>query len=85
MSKISTTTAAAVIALGLASAPVTASIVEKEKCYGIAKAGKNDCGTDLHACAGFATVDSDPVEWIMVPKGLCTKIVNGSLTSGQPQ
>ncbi|HEY8508188.1 MAG TPA: DUF2282 domain-containing protein [Steroidobacteraceae bacterium] len=46
---------------------------EKEKCYGIAKAGKNDCGTNAHACAGQARVDNDPNEWAYVPKGTCVK------------
>lgn len=36
------------------------------KCYGIAKAGKNDCGAGSHACAGEAKVDNDPAEWIFV-------------------
>jgi uncharacterized membrane protein len=44
-----------------------------EKCYGIAKAGQNDCGTATHGCAGQATVDKDPAEWKFVPKGTCEK------------
>ncbi len=57
--------------------------METEKCYGVAKAGMNDCGTPTHACAGHAenAVDSDKNEWIMVPTGLCEKLVNGSLTA----
>lgn len=50
-----------------------------EKCAGIAKEGKNDCGTSKHACAGLATVDGDKEEWVYVPKGTCDKIVGGSL------
>lgn len=52
---------------------------KSEKCYGISKEGQNDCGTALHSCAGQAVMDNDPVEWIYVPKGLCDKIVGGSL------
>jgi uncharacterized membrane protein len=47
---------------------------DKEKCYGVAKAGKNDCGTSSHACAGQSKVDNDPVEWKYVPKGECEKM-----------
>lgn len=50
-----------------------------EKCYGIAKAGKNDCGANGHSCAGQAVKDGDGKEWIKVPKGTCEKIVGGSL------
>ncbi|WP_456380815.1 BufA1 family periplasmic bufferin-type metallophore [Thiolapillus sp.] len=50
-----------------------------EKCMGIAKAGKNDCGTSAHACAGQATKDNDPEEWVYVPKGTCDKIAGGKV------
>ncbi len=50
---------------------------EMEKCYGIVKAGMNDCGTPTHSCASHATKDADPSEWIYVPKGMCDKIVGG--------
>ena len=47
-----------------------------EKCYGVAKAGKNDCATPngSHSCAGQARKDNDPVEWKYVAKGTCTKM-----------
>ena len=45
-----------------------------EKCYGIAKAGQNDCGTAKHHCATLAKVDRDPTEWKMVAKGACQKL-----------
>lgn len=44
---------------------------EKEKCYGIAKKGMNDCGTAKHSCAGQAAADSSPDEWKYVAKGSC--------------
>lgn len=53
-----------------------------EKCYGIAKAGQNDCGAKGHACQGQATKNGDKDEWLLVPKGLCNKIVGGSLSPG---
>jgi len=46
----------------------------KEKCFGVAKAGKNDCATSSHACAGHSKADNDPVEWKYVPKGECEKM-----------
>lgn len=52
-----------------------------EKCYGVAKAAKNDCGTASHACAGQAKKDGDPKEWLSLPKGVCQRLANGSLTA----
>ncbi len=51
-----------------------------EKCYGIAKAGLNDCQTATHSCAGTATKDMDGASWIYVPAGTCDKIAGGSAT-----
>jgi uncharacterized membrane protein len=44
---------------------------KKEKCYGIAKAGKNDCKSGAHSCAGHATKDGDKNEWNFVDAGKC--------------
>lgn len=52
---------------------------ETEKCYGVAEAGKNDCGTASHSCAGQAATAKDPSEWVKVPKGTCEKM-GGKLT-----
>lgn len=49
-----------------------------EKCYGIAKAHRNDCGTATHGCSGESKVDKDKEAWIAVPEGLCDKIAGGS-------
>ena len=73
---------ASVFALGLvATAGQAAAAEEKnaEKCYGVVKAGKNDCQTSAHACAGQATKDAQGDSWVYVPKGTCEKIVGGSL------
>ena len=76
--------AAGLLALGLAAAvsaaspaPVTPD-ASKDKCFGIAKAGQNDCAAGKHACAGQSAVDNDPVSWKYVAKGTCEKI-GGSL------
>ena len=54
--------------------------VAGEKCYGIAKAGLNDCQTAGHSCAGTLTRNSDAAAWIYLPAGTCKKIAGGSLT-----
>ncbi|NBW48495.1 MAG: DUF2282 domain-containing protein [Betaproteobacteria bacterium] len=71
-------TAATLMSLTLASAPVAAQ--EKEKCFGIAKAGQNDCAnaSGAHSCAGQSKVDMDKGEWKYVAKGTCEKM-KGSL------
>jgi uncharacterized membrane protein len=47
----------------------------QEKCYGVAKAGQNDCSSKdgSHSCAGQATADKDMNEWKHVAKGTCLK------------
>ncbi len=52
-----------------------------EKCYGIAKAGKNDCQTAKSSCAGTSKKDAQADAWVSVPKGACEKIVGGKLTA----
>lgn len=53
-----------------------------EKCYGIVKAGKNDCGSATAQCAGSSTKDGAKDAWILLPKGTCDKIVGGSTKEG---
>jgi uncharacterized membrane protein len=59
----------------------SALAADKEKCYGVAKAGQNDCAnaTGTHSCAGQASADNDPAEWNYVAKGTCDKL-GGKLT-----
>lgn len=52
-----------------------------EKCYGVSKAGKNDCQTTGSSCAGTSKKDAQSDAWIAVPKGTCEKIVGGKLTA----
>jgi uncharacterized membrane protein len=73
---------ASVLTLGLLTVAGQAGAAEEknaEKCYGIVKAGKNDCQTSAHACAGQAGKDGQGDSWVYVPKGTCEKIVGGSL------
>lgn len=50
-----------------------------EMCYGIAKAGKNDCKTATSSCAGTAKKDGQKDAFLAVPAGTCAKIVGASL------
>ena len=56
---------------------------EMEKCYGVTKAGKNDCAANGHSCAGQAKKDKDAKEWLSVPKGTCDRLVGASTTPGK--
>ena len=73
--------------LGLASGNVQAAEKKAgmEKCFGIAKAGMNDCTgkKSSHSCAGQATKDHDPTAYLIVPKGTCDKIAGGVTTEGK--
>lgn len=72
---------AGAVALAISGAAQTAEAAEKEKCYGVVKAGQNDCGNaqNTHGCMGHAETDGDGGEWISLPEGLCEKLVGGSL------
>jgi uncharacterized membrane protein len=79
------TTVAAALSLALAAVAKAQTHPEKptykfEKCYGVAKAGQNDCYTSTHACGHVSKVDGDPASWIYLPAGTCQKIVGASLT-----
>jgi uncharacterized membrane protein len=74
---------ASLLALGL-STGASQSMAAKgdtEKCAGIVKAGKNDCGTSKSACAGTIKVDNDAEAWIAVPKGSCERIAGGHVVT----
>jgi uncharacterized membrane protein len=73
---------AGIVALTLAQA-ANAQDSSKEKCYGIAKAGQNDCGTARHTCAGKSTRDNSSDDWKYVAKGTCGK-VGGKTSPGGP-
>lgn len=80
---------ASLLALGVVgnAGQALAAKGDNEKCAGIVKAGKNDCGTSHSSCAGSAKVDNDKEAWLYLPKGTCEKIVGASVTtsaSAQP-
>lgn len=73
------------LALGLAgNASAADKKMEMEKCFGIAKAGMNDCASNKgsHSCAGQATKNNDPMDFVAVPKGTCDKIAGGTIMGG---
>lgn len=64
--------AGAVAASFTAHTATTASAMEKEKCYGVSLAGKNDCAAGAGTtCAGSSTVDYQGNAWTLVDKGTC--------------
>ena len=78
--KTTLTVAAALSTALLLAAQVQAQAPATEKCFGIAKAGKNDCQTATSSCAGTSKKDAQTDAWLNVPKGSCAKIAGGSLT-----
>ncbi len=74
----------AAVALGTATAfaqsgPAPVPEWENEKCFGVVKAGKNDCQFSSGSCAGTSNADSLKDTWVYVPAGTCEKIVGASL------
>ncbi len=68
--------------LALLGATATTAVAdEKEKCYGVVKAGHNDCATKTSSCVGTSRMDGQKDAFVAIPKGLCGKLAGGSLTS----
>ena len=59
--------------------------IERERCYGVARAGNNDCGNGKHSCARHAMVDRQADEWKMVPAGTCIKLGGSRMSSDKTQ
>lgn len=74
---------AGLLAVGISAAATQAVAApgDNEKCAGVAKAGKNDCGTSKTSCAGSIKTDRDAEAWIFVPKGTCEKIAGGTVNT----
>ena len=77
--------AAAASLMSLSMAAGSAVAQEKEKCFGIAKAGQNDCANlaGTHSCAGQSQVDMDKGEWTYVAKGTCKDLKGLSADEAQ--
>lgn len=67
---------ASVLALGVVTTAQAADAAPKEKCFGVAKKGANDCAnlSGTHSCAGQSTADNAPDEWKYVAKGTCATL-----------
>lgn len=66
--------------LALTTPAIAADKPKMEQCYGIAKAGKNDCAGgkgSANSCAGTAKKDGQKDSFVLLPKGTCAKIVGG--------
>ena len=68
--------ATSLVSLALLSTPAMAQSSGKEKCYGIAKAGQNDCASlsGTHSCAGQSKVDNGKDSWKYVATGTCKQM-----------
>jgi len=69
--------------VALLAQPAATPTYDAEKCFGIARAGKNDCAANGHSCQAQAKQDANAREWLYVPAGSCERIVGGSLTARQ--
>ena len=76
------TAVAAAVSATFAVAPAMADKPKMEKCYGVVKAKANDCQTATSSCAGTSTVDGQKDAWVLVPAGLCDRLVGGSKSAG---
>ena len=76
---IAALTSGGMLTAATAQAAGAAVCAEQERCYGIAKAGKNDCATSSSACSGSARQDNQKDAWVYVPKGMCQKVAGGTL------
>lgn len=80
--KIILSAISAVLALSASTcsmADTSKATTQTEKCYGISKAGVNDCASGANSCAGSVKTDGQRDAYLLVPTGLCAKIVGGSL------
>lgn len=81
MSLLFTSVIGGLVALAVqAQAADLVQCAAQERCYGVSKAGNNDCATASSACNGSAKQDSQKDAWVYVPKGTCLKLAGGSLS-----
>ncbi len=83
MSTTPVLTVASAATIALLTVPADAAAADKEKCFGIAKAGQNDCAdaAGVHSCAGQSNHDLVATEWKYVAKGTCVDKEHGKLTA----
>lgn len=70
-------------AMTIAASPAAAQMADKDKCFGVALKGKNDCAAGAGTtCAGTSKVDYQGNAWSLVPKGTCEKTVSKTSSTG---
>jgi uncharacterized membrane protein len=74
---LSVAAVAAVMTVTGVAAAHAADAPAAEKCFGVVKAGNNDCKGNAHSCAGHAAKDADANEFIKLPAGACDKLTGG--------
>ena len=75
---------AAALSIAASAAPAAAED-EQEKCYGVAKAGENDCAAGPGTtCAGTSKIDYQGNSWKLVPKGSCETMELPDGRNGSP-
>jgi uncharacterized membrane protein len=85
-SKISATALALALGAAFTALPAAAQTADKEKCYGVAMKGKNDCKAGAGTtCAGTSKIDYQGNAWSMVPKGTCEKTASKTSPTGMGQ
>ncbi len=90
MTQATTKLPAIALALALGAAftalPAAAQSADKDKCFGVALKGKNDCAAGPGTtCAGTSKVDHQGNAWSLVPKGTCDKTVSKTSPTGYGQ
>jgi uncharacterized membrane protein len=75
---------AGLFALGTQGSAFAQDKMKQDKCWGVSKAGQNDCANSKagHSCAGQSKKDNDPYDFKMVKTGTCVQM-GGSLTEGK--
>lgn len=81
--KLSTVALALALGAAFATLPAAAQSADKEKCFGVALKGKNDCAAGAGTtCAGTSKVDFQGNAWSLVPKGTCDKTASKTSPTG---
>jgi uncharacterized membrane protein len=80
---IASSTLASVLAFAIGQAQAADTKPAQEKCFGVAKAGQNDCAAGSHSCAGQAKADNAADDWKYVAKGTCEKMGGATKAAGK--
>ena len=82
-SSMKTIAVASAMAAALAAQTAPAAAQAKEKCYGVSRAGQNDCAAGPGTtCAGSSRVDYQGNAWTLVDAGTCTQISLPAMANG---